>query len=55
MSVSAWKIQMQNLDKTWSSYDQNNMLIVNHKDYPTLGDQLYVKNNHFSQVEELYL
>ena len=55
MSVSACKARMSHLEKTWSTYDQNNMLLLNHKDYPTLGDQTYIKNDHFSQVEEFYI
>ena len=30
MSVSACKARMQYLEKTWSSYDRNNMLILTH-------------------------
>ena len=46
---------MAHLEKTWYFYDQNNRLILNHKEYPTLGEQPYIKEDHFSQVEEFYI
>lgn len=35
MSVSDCKARMKHLERVWSTYDQNNMLIIGSKDYPS--------------------
>ena len=55
MTVSDCKARMKHLERVWSTYDQNNMMIIASKDYPALQDQPYIKDDHFTQVEEYYL
>ena len=55
MTFSACKTRMKRLEKTRSSYDQHNMLLIAHNDYESLKEQPYIKGNHFSQVDEFYI
>lgn len=55
LTVSNCKTRMNHLEKLWSTYEQNNMSIIAHKDFNSLQEQPYIKDDHFSCVEEHYI